>query len=321
MNSTTKKLSMRVWGSCVAAAAFLTMAGAVSAEPVCEYGCGESPEAPVDCSAGCTRNVFGWAGVNVNADEVVCVQPGRFLFGGVNMNGGELRVCGAAYPRYFNANTADVNVLGTLRTANINMNGTDSHLMNYGTLNVGTLNFQSVFENHGDATIRSGGLNVNWGAVFVNSGDIDINGNVNDVGLFINWGRMLIDGSVNLNNGDFTNSCETDITGDLNVSRAAVNAGSLNVDGTITLNQSLALAPGAVTETSNLMVNAPVYGPEDVCASIKIDHNTTINSNGPVSGLVDICDANGIEVQNGPLEDTVTTDCSCTVCDDLPPVI
>lgn len=320
MNFVTTKKSTKILGQCIAAAAVLLMAGMSSADPVCEYGCGDSPLPAVSCDSGCTRNVAGRFGINVNNGEVVCVQPGRTLTGGVNMNGGELRVCGNAYPQYFNGNAGNVNVLGTLGAANINMNSNMSSLMNYGTFNVGNFNFQGVFENHGTASITYG-LNVNWGAVVVNSGDLDVGADLNEMGLFINWGQLYINGSVNLNNGDFTNSCLTDISRDLNVSRVATNAGELIVDGTVNLNQSLGLAPGAILEATNLMLNAPVVGPDDTCASLKVARTTIINSNCTVSGLVDICDANGIEVENGTLEDTVTTDCSCTVCDEIPPVI
>ena len=317
MNSSTKKQSVRnsVKG-CVMAAILLT-AHVGWADDVCYDGCADPSPPGADCLSGCDLDLAGAGHFTIQADEVACVREGTVFSGGINMNGGELRVCGVAYPAYLNVNAGDVNILGSMSISNINMNNINSNLKNFGTLTVGNLNFQGPFENHGTAVVMYG-LNVNWGALVYNSGDLSVDGYVNDMGLFMNRGILSVDGSVNLNNGEFSNSCETDISGDLNVSRNAINAGVLTVDGTITLNQELALGPDAQTQSSNLMLNAPVWGPtDDTCASFQVENTTIINGNSTITGNIDICDANGIEVNNGNLDDTVTTDCSCTPCESL----
>ncbi|MFO7177708.1 MAG: hypothetical protein DIU78_003310 [Pseudomonadota bacterium] len=286
----------------------------------CGEGCSELVPPPVTCESGCTRNVSGSAGVNVNPGEVVCVQPESVLSGGVNMNGGELRICGSASPAYFNLNGGNVTVLGQAAFANLNANSPASTLSNYGVLTVGNLSFRGAFENYGSASVSSD-LNVDAGASLFNAGELALARSLNNGGVVSNAGTLDVGGALRNNgNGSLSNSCEASVQGNVDLGGPASNTGVLSSGGTVTVNRPLSLGNSSTLATNALVVNARIDGPGESCSSLSIATTTILNGSAVVTGLVDICDPNGIETNNGTLSGGVTTDCSCVIgCEEPAP--
>lgn len=279
----------------------------------CGEGCAEPVPPPVSCEEGCTRNVSGSAGVNIGAGEVVCVQPETTLSGGVNMNGGELRVCGIANPAYFNLNGGNVTVLGQAAFTNLNANSSASTLSNYGVLGVGNLSFRGAFENYGVASVVND-LNVDAGAALLNTGELTLARSLNNSGVVSNAGVLSVAGALRNNgNGTLGNACEATVQGNVDLGGPSSNTGILSSGATVTVNRPLALGASSTLETNDLIVNAAINGPEESCAEISVENLTILNGGAVVSGLVDICDANGIETNNATLGSGVTTDCSCEI--------
>ncbi len=293
----------------LASLAVLGWSASAAADPVCGAQCAEPASPSVDCSSECDRDLDGGGNENINPGEVVCVQPGDNYTGGINMNGGELRVCGSTTPSYFNLNAGDVTILGEASFSWVNMNNASSTVTNYGELAVQGLGGQGTLENHGSASVQYD-LNLNSGASVYNTGTLALAQSLNNGATVYNAGTLSINSNLQNNGGgEFTNACTATVAGNANLGGSATNLGSLTVDGALSVNQQLSLGADSELQCGSLYVNGSVDGPDESCSAVAVSNTTVVN--GSVSGSVDVCDANGIESGSNKLGGEVTTDCSC----------
>ena len=265
-----------------------------------------------NCSEGCDEEVTSTSrSITVEGGKTYCITnsfEGDVTFRG---DGGILRICGSATLKNLNKNgnaalTIQVASSGILNTSNLNLNG-DARLENWGIFNyAGNFSLSGIFENNGSANIS--GLNINSGAKITNNGQLNISGDFNNNAEAINNGTFIVSGHFN-NNGrsTFLNNCKIVTTGNFFQNSDFDNYGYLSVGGLFTINggSETDLYDQAMIVTQNFMLNDNING-VGTYSSISIAQSTTINGSGSITGNLDICDANGIERNNGSIASTIT---------------
>lgn len=210
---------------------------------------------------------------------------------------------------------------GTLSTAgDLNIN-TKVYVYNFGTYDIGgnvNTKFNMRFYNYKNMNI-AGSINNNSNR-FNNEGTINLIGNFtgNTNSKLYNYGTFNVSGSMNINNkAKVYNYCHLDITGNLVNDYYVYNYSYINVGNNLTVNGSakLYLRTASLFQTKNLMVNGTIRGENSNYSKVMISENTTINSSGTISGRVDLCDADGIEINNGTIHSNVVF-CEITIPSD-----
>lgn len=266
---------------------------------------------------GCTHTYSDNTGtVTVNPTDTVCLNASGFT-GNLVFNGGVLKVCGTAAPAgiSFNNGARPVYIINSnsfiLNDYSPNANVV---LVNNSVLRfAGSLNLQGVLVNNqfteamGDVTVNSTGILNNYGLFQIrrslstngqvqNDGTIDVRANMtnNSSGRLVNFGTLFV-------------------TGDITNDAVVVNSGQIQAGGLTQLNSNstLFMGEGSQLSTRDLGANGPIQGVSATCASIRVSNRTVINSNALITGWVDICDENRIEVNNGQVVSPATTNCSC----------
>lgn len=271
-----------------------------------------NPEPMVNCE-DCSLVLSGNMSYNLNPGEKACVPEGVTFTGGINMNGGELVICGTAIPAYLNLNSGSIYVLGEAEFPNFNMNGTTDVLYNYGDLKAMFFSINGKFVNYGTFEVQFD-FNVNSQAEVLNEGEIHANSSLNNNNVFINSGPLQVSGSLRNNGGAyFENECHIDISDNFHVNSEFYNYGSIRAGKTSYLNSSkLVMAENAKLKTYHAFFNSLVEGPVGGCSKIEVENYTTINGGASFTGNLDLCDINGIETNNVTLPGSVSTDCSCS---------
>lgn len=225
-------------------------------------------------------------------------------------------ICGTASIQQFTTTNNKVGKVyisepGFLTTSgDLNIND-KIHIYNFGNYSIsGNVNNKhSVrFFNYGTLNV-AGTINNNTN-LFTNEGTLNLSGhfNANSNSRFKNYGSTAISGHMNINsNGVVQNYCELIVTGNTINNYKLYNDSYIDVGGTLTLNGSskLYLRNASLTKTENLMVNGEIKGQSRKYSKIMVADNTTINSSGSVKSKVDLCDENGIEVNNGTIQNSV----------------
>lgn len=247
-----------------------------------------------------------------------CVKMGKqYTCNNVNFKGGKLVICGRANMRNVNGNNASsslsVSYSGTCYIDGFNAG--IKELVNFGYTRLNS-NYTSsaVLYNYGTMDIN-GALNNSKYVYNYNYMQIGLmqNTSLNNNGYIYNLSEMLINGNLN-NTADFANMCKLKVTGHFNQNDNFVNYGYVDVAGTTTLNGNTTtyFEYGSYMKTENLIVNSVIEGPTFMCARIDVNDNTNINGSGVITGNMDICDANGIENNNGTMSSTFMQ-CSCYI--------
>jgi hypothetical protein len=233
---------------------------------------------PTNCTSGCTDVISTAVSnhMNISSNQHVCITSTGSFSGGINMNGGTLSICGNVQLTYLNLSNA------------------------------------TVIVNDGATFSLSSPLNINNGSKFVNysTSNVFISGGFNNNSNAENYGTIDVTGHFNNNSqATFKNNCRVNISGNFNQNGTLHHFGFLNITGTATFNATQGsnnLNSGSLISCSNLMQNATINGLGNNYSRIDVSNKTTINSSGTINGLVDLCDANGIETNNGTLGNNVT---------------
>jgi len=207
---------------------------------------------------------------------------------------------------------------GTLATSgHLNINS-KIDIYNFGNYSIsGNVNTMHPYKFYNYGTLNiSGGIN-NKTKQFINEGTINLSGNYNgdENSKAYNYGTFTISGNMNINsNSFFYNYCSLNITGNLIINRKLYNYSYIKVGSTLTVNSSsyCYLKNASLIVTKNLTVNGDILGLGDTYSKIDIEENTTINSGGKVKSKIDLCDANGIEINNGTIQNSVVF-CEITI--------
>jgi hypothetical protein len=243
------------------------------------------------CLDRCTIVLTDSMNINIPKDQVACVPSGTVFTGSVSLSGGTLVIC------------------GTAKMSNLSLNS--GRVIVSGELNIPTLSVNGVFENYGNITIKSD-CSVNSLGELINYGTINIDGSLSSNRRTSNYSSLNINRDLNQNSSDiFTNECSLVIGNNVYVNGIFINKGTISGAGSAFLSRGSQLTAddGSRFTIKNISLNGTVNGGSAGFSSITVSENTTISSVAKVGGRLDICDMNGIEINAGLLDKTVTTDC------------
>ncbi len=259
------------------------------------------------CTTGCTQTITtSNTNINVNNGDLICIT-GSNITVGFNGNGGTVRICGTnvtVQNASLNNNALlIITKTGSATFSNLNLNGSSSTFINYGTAAVnGSFSVGGTFTNENSFS-TTGDFNLNSNSNFLNNGIISIGGtmNVNTNNITTNNGSITTNQSFQLNSSSqFVNNCLLWVKADYNHNSDAVlrNYSLVKVNNTTTINGTgeLALYNGAMIRTTNMTINNKIKG-YGTTSLVKVSGNTTINS-GKIENSIQYCDLNGIETNN-----------------------
>lgn len=260
-----------------------------------------------DCTTTISNHQSGI--LTINSGETVCILSGGSFTGGLTMNGGTLKVCGALTVQWINGGgTIMINDDGSFTSTSLNMNSSNLVIENYSDafmVSAGP-NINGTFKNWG--YIALAGANINSGGQFYNYGIIAFSNSYNNNSYTYNEGTLNLAGNV-ANNGNavFENHCRVNVAGNFNNNSTLDNYSYMDINGTLTLNGGgdLQMFDQALVDAVNITVNEDIVGNGSDYSKIVITGNTIINS-ATISGSIDFCDENGIEINNGTIDPSVT---------------
>lgn len=266
-----------------------------------------SPDCNTDCG---TTNSAANQNFNVNNGESICLTGS--INGNLTMSGScTLKICGTANINNLNlnGNGQKIIIITNFGIFNINNLGLGSNLeiLNYSeNFRVsGSASILGKLNNYGKITVA--GLNVNNGGYFENYGDLIVNGDLNSSEIFLNYGSVNISGNFTLNTSECENYCKIVSNGNTSINFNFKNDGYLKSGGNMVINGSgkVEMAQGAMLSTKNLTLNGWIDGGASG-GQIKVTNLSTINGSGKITGIIDFCDENGIEGNNGFIGSSVT---------------
>ncbi len=186
--------------------------------------------------------------------------------------------------------------------------------------NSGTMTVDNSFDNNssmtnsGTLTINSGQLTIEGSSSLNNSGPLSVTNKLVNDGTITNSSTLTVNGNFTNNGGSqLTNSCKVIISGNFD-QQGTVNNGSYikvgvdNGGGTTTVNGGAVINMGlnSMMDTKHFNLQGSINGPNTSGCRINILKTTNINWGASVNNYVDLCDADGIEVNHGSMGSHVT---------------
>lgn len=265
---------------------------------------------------------------DIKDDKVYCIAAGQTIIITNELkfdDESDLIVCGTLDVKKIKAqNNSSCDLVisagGSMLLDDGNIDKDLDNVINFGTVTVdGTAIIKDFnFENHGVFTVLSNGIDV-YTNDFYNHGTMTIGGHFNNNNKGYNYGTLTVNGHYNSNGStrEFTNECNMAVNGNFNNNGTFTNEDNsyLFVLQNLRLNGQSTTILGAqsLMETTDIQINSTLIGPSSSCARINVSDVTNINGSGNVSGYLDICDADGIENNNGTVANEVSFDCSCYI--------
>jgi hypothetical protein len=250
---------------------------------------------PADYLSGVTATLTGTTAYEIPVNQIACIPAKTVFNGSVYVNGGTLIVAGIASLKKINFKSGRIIITGEL---------TAPDLIIYDTLD----NYGIVKINYDASLVAPGCLN-NYGTFSVN-GTFTVNSKAyNHSNMYT--GNDLIQKSSDL----FTNECSLLIGKNLQINGTFINKGSVAVSlNTFIRDGSQYISDDGCNITSkNMYIESSIQGGSAGMSNITVHNEMTIRQNASISGRIDICDKNGIEVIAGKVDKSVSTDCRTTV--------
>jgi LruC domain-containing protein len=262
--------------------------------------------------------------LTIDNNKVYCIETGSnvTVTNKIDFKGGHLYVCGNLTVSKIQANNNGGDFVlssgGTMNLSNGNIDKDLDNFISFGTASItGQTTIKDMnFENQSVMNI-SGGVNIQT-EDFHNSGTMNVAGHFNNNEEGVNSGTLTVAGHFNNNgNSEFTNECKLIINGNFNQNDLFTNADNAYVqvsqNTNLNGNSETNMGVQSLISTTDIHINNDLNGPNTSCARIDVSGTTNINGSGNVTGYMDICDADGIENNNGTVGSNVTFDCSCFV--------
>lgn len=266
-----------------------------------------------DCTSGVDETISGSvSSIVIEAGKTVCLTGdlnGKIIFKGT---GGTLRICGEAKVnsvKYEGAPAVAIEITdgGKLISTGAHFSDSTYTLINWGEFKTTShVDLEGSFTNFGDAYITD--ISVLETGMLNNTSDLEVAANVKVSGDIQNSGGITIHGSINVFKGSkVVNNCQIMIDDNLNQFGFIENSGYIYVGGTTTTLQHsvIEMVDAAMIQTPRFVHYGSING--TVSAScVYVTNSTVIKGNSIVSGLIDICDENGVDVNDGFIAPSVT---------------
>jgi hypothetical protein len=249
---------------------------------------------PADYLSKVTSILTGSDHYEITVHQIAYIPAKTIFKGSVDVNGGTLIVAGMASLKKISFTSGRIIITGDLSAPNISICDT---FENYGTVRIAN-----------DASLVGPGYLNNYGTFSV-SGTFTLNSKAfNHSNMYT--GINFIQKSSDL----FTNECSLLIGNDLQINGTFINKGTVSVSvNTFIKDGSQYISDDGCTITSkNMYVESSIQGGSAGMSNITVLEEMYLNKNASVSGRIDICDKNGIEVFAGKTDKSVSTDCRTT---------
>lgn len=254
-----------------------------------------------NCSSDCDVEITGSENnLQVEENQTYCLTGS--ITGNLTLkNGSTLKICGQANINNINAwgsnQTIIVSEEGRLTINNLNINS-EIFITNYGTIEASSgVSNNEYLANHGTITCGNN-FNINSGAFFDNTGTISIGNGLNINANATNSGTISSNGKSAINGGiSFTNNCQLIVGGNLDINGALINNAYCSVTGKTTVNggSSSQFNEGSILWTKDFTLNSGNLSSTGT-GVVVVDNKTVVNGGAKtITGILDICDANGIE--------------------------
>lgn len=262
-----------------------------------------SPSCSSNCDNSITSSVYS---LTVAKNNTTCLTGS--ISGSVTMKKkSTLIICGAANITSLSIQGSGCKIyisdLGSLQLAGMSLNSS-VEVYNYSnTCNInGTLNLNTKLYNFGSMTINA--LAINSGEIR-NYGSITVVNNTAINNNLKNYGSFTVGGTLTINNDGVENYCKIICNQSITISKDVQNDGYIKALYNFTLNNhKVEMGAASMISCQNITLNGEIEGGASACA-VKVSGTTTINNNGKVTGLVNFCDANGIETNYGTIASSV----------------
>jgi len=278
------------------------------------------------CGEECKEEISGSYASLTLSDGTYCVPEGSVL----TVNGQltfekkvTLVICGTANLRNIASNdnrrsAVYVSSPGLLEISGDLNVGQKIDYYNFGSCIInGNLNTTSPFKfyNYSGITIK-GSVNNNT-ENFQNEGVFSVEGdfNNNNEVKMNNYGSFYLDGNFNNNgNSKVFNYCYLEIGKNLVINSQVRNFSYIKVSGNTVVNggSTLFFNTGSLLESKNLTNNGRIKSTGNGYSKINISETTVLNGESSVEYKMDLCDYNGIEINNGTLGSKVVF-CETTI--------
>ena len=249
-----------------------------------------------DCVVGCTDPLPPGNNITLSGNKVYCItEP---FNGSITLNGNvELRIC---------ANATITSL--SMWNANSKLIVTSTGSATFTT----AATFAGEVENFGTLTFNNNATFQGSGGHLVNHSNVTMNEMILHANTSTNNGSITIGSALTVNtNAILVNNCQMTVAATSQINGKIHNHGYLKYDNSLTVSGTgitLEMHNGAMLVAQNLTMNQAIQGYGST-SLVKVLQNTTINSGGALKGILNFCDANGIENMWGTIEPSVTLSC------------
>lgn len=261
-----------------------------------------------DCNTNCDNTKAGnYSSLTIN-NSTTCLTG--TLTGNLTLkNNATLKICGNATILNINfTGNGEKKIIitsyGSLQLNNLNLNN-NCFIENYSdNCAITSITVNSGVENYGTMNITTLNLNNGW---IHNDGTMNITNSVNIGDEFTNNGSLNCNGNISISGSDVENNCKMISLQSISVNHDMENNGYMKAGQNFTLNGAdIDMGGNSMISTTNLTLNGELNGTAALSA-VKVSNSTVINGSGEISGVVNFCDANGIETNNGTIGSSVTS--------------
>ena len=257
-----------------------------------------------DCDANCTQTISEsgtYNNVSVNEGETLCISEGVTVSGSINVNGGTLSVCGTVNATVNLNGTSPTIIIGETGSISISNFNSNVRIINYKDNFILPSTINGYFENHANINI-SGNLTINSGGEMLNYGDVNISGTLMNNGEIVNESQLDVIVFTQNSSGKLTNNCHFAVEANLTqMSSFFINNSYLSVGAILQINSGakLELAENAFVNCNYFRVWGTIENDGNDYARIEVGSECSLYSTSIITGLIDICDNDGIELSDG----------------------
>jgi LruC domain-containing protein len=282
-----------------------------------------APPSP-SCDAGCVLSLPAHSG---NSVIETTDQPGVYCFSGTmsgtitaNHPGAIVRICGDAQLQSVilnNGASLEVAEGASVRVTNLELNSPEGKItVYYADLEI-TGNFEpyGTLINYGKVLI-GGSLKVRGLSSVSNYGEFTIDEDLELQYKLNNFHQLQVNQNLDIHkSGVLANTCRIGVSGDIEVKGTVeMSSGYLGNTGEINIGQeaSITLRDAAMIRTANLGLYGVIAG-QGSPSMIKVNQQTVLNSSSQLTGSLQLCDHNGVEVMLGSVVGGASLSCAAFI--------
>lgn len=279
----------------------------------------------IDCNSGCSQSYNNHTGdITISSGQVVCITGG--YSGDITINGtGILKFCGTGTIDSLilnNSSRAYILDDAVVTIGRIISNSASTEFTNWSDSLISNhcATANSIAENHGKFYIQCS-LTISPTGTFNNFGELSVTGHMIDSGEFTNYHYAYINDYVTVpTGGKLYNYCNFTAKSDLTVNGDLTSNSYTKVVGTATISSGgkVSLSQQAFLSTTNLTNHGQIKTTGTATNIIKVTGTSNLATGSSISGKIQLCDGNGIEINNGAFSSPAVLSCggylSTSVC-------